>query len=74
MDLEKETIWMEKAVAVGVEWVDAWTDNATFERHLLAIAVRKSTGFFLVRDSPHQDWGISTGSLRPAFYLEAYQF
>ena len=73
-DLEKETVIMDKDFAVGIEWVDAWTNKPEFERHRLSVAIRKSKGYFLTRDSPHQNWGISTNSIRPAFYLEGYNF
>lgn len=74
VDLEKEAILIDKSIAVGVEWVDAWTDKPTFERHKLTIAARNSEGLFLTRSSPHQHWGISTSPRIPAFYVEAYQF
>ena len=74
VDVEKESIWIDKDFAVGIEWVDAWTDRPDFERHMLTIALRKSEGFFLARSTAHQNWGINTGSRIPAFYVEAFNY
>lgn len=74
VNIEEYNIVVSTKIVLAVEWVDAWTKNASRQgSNLLTFSMSNKKGYFYTRETPEEPIELIKSRSTPAMYFECYR-